>query len=132
MDMPLSTDKQRFLFETLESKDILCEPMAGDASSREYIRVKCREHSWVLMQMETFAENTPFLCAQAYFHNAGVHVPSIKAMCPELGLILLTDLGDTTLCHLVKEKNELSQMYYEQAIVELIKIHSKVTELEGF
>ncbi|MCB0366109.1 MAG: phosphotransferase [Bdellovibrionaceae bacterium] len=115
----LSTDKYQIL------------PLAGDASARRYYRIVCDEDSWVLMQWEPFSadDKYPFLSVQRHFLKHGINVPDIKGMAPELGLVLLEDLGDLTLERKFWENQNQDMVipFYRQAIDELLKIHYLAT-----
>lgn len=101
--------------------------LAGDASSRKYYRIISGNQSRVLMYWEPFTDvqNYPFLNVQRHFHRNEVRVPQVEAVAPELGVVLLEDLGDMTLERKFWENQnqEMSYPFYAQAIDELIKIH---------
>lgn len=105
--------------------------LAGDASNRRYYRVVQGDQSWVLMRWEPFdSKNYPFLSVLQHFARSKVHVPSVKAMSPELGVVLLDDLGDLTLERKFWENQvqENSFLFYKMAVDELIKIHFAATD----
>ena len=81
----------------------------------------------VLMSWEPFTqpENYPFLNVQSHLARVDVRVPKVEALSPELGVVLLEDLGDLTLERKFWENQnqELALPYYAQAVDELIKIH---------
>lgn len=101
--------------------------MAGDASTRKYYRVVHAGQAHVLMSWEPFLsiENYPFLNVQKHFAQAGVRVPTVEACSPELGIVLLEDLGDLTLERKFWENQtqDVVLPFYGQAIDELIKMH---------
>lgn len=116
-----------FLQSYLESPEFELVPLAGDASNRKYYRVVLDDRSWVLMSWEPFKDpdNYPFLSVQRHFAKHKVNVPKTVAMSPELGLVLLEDLGDLTLERKFWENQnqEVAFPFYQQAVDELIKIH---------
>lgn len=120
-----------FLARALQSEDIDVIPLAGDASARKYFRVVKDQSSWVLMQWEPFKDdgNYPFLSVLNHFKKNDVHVPEVVAKAPDLGFVLLEDLGDLTLERKFWEniKQELTYPFYELAIDELVKIHYSAT-----
>lgn len=75
--------------------DGLCQPVAGDMSSRRYFRLAKGRETCVLMvanaPMESFVSMTHWLAA------LDVSVPGILAEEAHLGLVLLEDFGDTSL-----------------------------------
>src|SRR5688572_21391228 len=88
-----------FLSSALSSKDFEVIQLAGDASSRRYFRIVHNDQSNVLRVWEPFKDdgNYPFLNVLEHFHNHGVNVPTVVAKAPNLGVVLLEDLGDLTL-----------------------------------
>lgn len=106
--------------------------LAGDASNRRYYRVAGKSQTWCLMVWEPFTDGPeyPFLSVLNHFKKSNVNVPDVVAKFPELGIVLLEDLGDLTLerkfWELQNQSNALP--FYEQAVDELIKIHYKATK----
>jgi len=123
-----------FLRNYFKSEKYQVYQLAGDASARKYFRIIFDQQTFVLMSWEPFNEETyPFLSVQKHFHKAGVHVPQVKSLAPELGVILLEDLGDLTLERKFWESSqqEFSWPFYQKALDEIIKIHTKATDLPG-
>ena len=120
-----------FLKSALQSDDIDVLPLAGDASARKYFRVVKDQTAWVLMQWEPFVDdgNYPFLSVLNHFKRSGVRVPEVVAKAPELGLVLLEDLGDLTLERKFWENQDQELCYplYQQSIDELVKMHFAAT-----
>jgi len=119
-----------FLDKTLGGKEYKIIPLAGDASVRSYYRIVIGNKSWVLMKWEPFEEdNYPFLSIQKHFEDCNISVPKVKNIVPDLGLVLLEDLGDLTLERKFWEIQHQEHIvpFYKQAIDELLKIHFKVT-----
>ncbi|MCB0384977.1 MAG: hypothetical protein KDD43_06260, partial [Bdellovibrionales bacterium] len=129
---PIEPYVLNFLSRQMDSDRYQVLPLAGDASARRYYRIVCEEDSWVLMQWEPFEANDkyPFLSVQKHFLKHGVQVPDVKCMAPELGLVMLEDLGDLTLERKFWENQnqDLALPFYLQAIDELIKIHYSATQ----
>ncbi len=116
-----------FLAESLGSKDFEVIPLAGDASSRRYFRIVHNDQSNVLMVWDPFVDDGryPFLNVLAHFQKHDVLVPTVVAKSPQLGVVLLEDLGDLTLERKFWENQNqsLAIPFYKQAIDEIIKIH---------
>ncbi len=77
-------------------------PLAGDASTRDYVRLihaeGARPSSVGMITPEPFTKETlPFIDVQAHFREIGVRVPEIFAVDGEAGVILLEDCGDESL-----------------------------------
>jgi len=121
---------QKFLETHLHGNNFKVYQLAGDASNRRYYRVIQNNQSCVLMRWEPFdPENYPFLSVLNHFAKHQVRVPEVVGMDPQLGLVLLEDLGDLTLERKFWESQnqEASLPFYKQAINELIKIHFHAT-----
>lgn len=127
----LDQPAHQFLTSTLGSDKFQTIALAGDASSRRYVRIVLDDRSYVLMIWEPFVDdgNYPFLNVLGHFAAHGVQVPSVKAKAANLGLVLLEDLGDLTLERKFWENQNqsLSIPFYKQAIDEIIKIHYSAT-----
>ena len=125
--MELSTDIKKFIAREIGTADFEPYQLAGDASSRKYYRIVFDNQSRVLMFWEPFSDsdNYPFLNVQAHFAKVDVRVPKVEACAPELGVVLLEDLGDLTLERKFWENQNQAQAlpFYFQAVDEIIKIH---------
>ncbi len=77
-------------------------PLAGDASTRDYVRLThaggARPSSVGMIMPEPFTKETlPFIDVCAHFSEIGVRVPEIFGMDEAAGVILLEDCGDDSL-----------------------------------
>lgn len=127
----LNKSAQSFIQKSLNTADYKVFALAGDASSRRYMRIIHNDKSYVLMIWEPFKDdgNYPFLNVLNHFAKHQVNVPAVTAKSPELGLVLLEDLGDLTLERKFWENQNqsLALPYYKMAIDEIIKIHYLAT-----
>jgi aminoglycoside/choline kinase family phosphotransferase len=75
------------------------EPLVSDASSRRYVRLTDTNGSVVVMaRTEPFDPDTDdFLRLATFFSDYGWPVPAVWAVLPEVGLVVLEDLGNTSL-----------------------------------
>ena len=101
------------------------ERLAGDASDREYFRLKVAEkgrdrRSAVLMRMSAplpgnaSPDEIPFVNVQRHLERCAVPVPSIFACRPQAGLILLEDCGSVTLQdQLAADDRDRARLYRE-------------------
>ena len=110
--------------------------LPGDASTRRYYRVMSGPKSFVLMRMETFAEqgkNLPFLAVQSHLAGVGIDVPSVLDSDPERGFILLEDLGDITLLRHLQEVStaEVERHFYERVIDSLVTMQVQASPAKG-
>ncbi|MCB0420092.1 MAG: phosphotransferase [Bdellovibrionales bacterium] len=131
-DSSKKTDLLSFVRRTLNTDEFELLPLAGDASNRIYHRVVSEEDSWVLMEWEPFIDddNYPFLSVLSHFRNHKIHVPKVIGKAPQLGLVLLEDLGDLTLERKFWESQDPNDSfpYYQQAIDEVVKIHGVASQ----
>ena len=71
--------------------------LADDASFRRYDRVVMGDQQAVLMDAPPDKEDTrPFVTVAGLLHGLGLSAPQLLASDPELGFLLLEDLGDDT------------------------------------
>ncbi len=121
------------LFEFLEKetgfsfKSLEVQKLAGDASSRLYWRLSHKNKSWVLLETDPFKEEKdqfPYINIQTHLYRHHVHVPSVYAVAPSLGVVLVEDFGDNSL-EKVTQNLSVKQYakYYFLALDELFKIH---------
>ncbi|MCB0350244.1 MAG: phosphotransferase [Bdellovibrionales bacterium] len=128
----LDPTTHQFITKTFGTNDVQIMQLAGDASSRRYARVIHNDNSYVLMIWEPFVDDGryPFLNILNHFAKHEVQVPEVISKAPNLGLVLLEDLGDLTLERKFWENQQQSLVvpHYKMAIDELLKIHYPATE----
>jgi len=86
--------------------DTATTALAGDASTRRYIRVAepTRGSLMLLVQPAPFdAETLPFLNVAALLERMDVRVPAILGSEPDLGILVIEDLGDMTIQDYLKD-----------------------------
>jgi aminoglycoside/choline kinase family phosphotransferase len=80
-----------------------CEPLTGDASVRQYYRLRKDDRSIILMDASRIRESvTPFVRIAHHLHELGFSVPSVLARDDEKGFLLLEDFGDDTFARLLE------------------------------
>ncbi len=129
--IPISENVNTFINQALNASNCQTYQLAGDASARKYYRIIHNDKTYILMVWEPFNESTyPFINVLQHFNFGGVNVPEIVAVEASLGVILLEDLGDLTLERKFWEaaEPENSWDWYQKALDEIIKIHTKVTQ----
>ncbi len=99
MDIQVDESIRSFLAGTLGGFTAV-EPLAGDASTRRYWRVRAEGHTWVLCSDPGFINKPeteyPFTVVYNLLKDS-IPVPEIRAMDSRSGLLLLQDLGDDLL-----------------------------------
>ncbi|MFC3150797.1 aminoglycoside phosphotransferase family protein [Litoribrevibacter euphylliae] len=86
------------------------EALTGDASARQYFRVKLSGRSFILCKSLDLDSNARFRRVSSALEHVGVMAPLVFAFDDELGLMLLSDLGNTLLID-VYQMNAHSQSY---------------------
>ncbi len=150
-------DILNFVAPHLDSKvspqDISITKLFGQASYREYYRITTpssllpRPSSLVLMKLpngfaspaeevtkigEGASKELPFLNVQKYLNTLEIPVPQVLATDEQNGLILLEDLGDTSLEILYRNAgSEFGLVYYKKVVELLIDLQTK-TQQNGF
>ncbi|MFA6148362.1 MAG: phosphotransferase [bacterium] len=115
-------------------------PLAGDASTRRYYRVRNAPGaplpSVVVMRYPDEVppgEELPFLNVHRYLAASGIPVPAVYRSDPKANLLFLEDAGDTMLEDAVRDRGEPGCLpLYEQCIEILVRIQSEGTRaLDG-
>jgi len=84
-----------------------CEPLAGDASTRRYFRVREGSRRAVLMDAARVPETIePFIQIGRHLLELGFSAPAILAHDEQQGLVLLEDFGDETFSRLLDRGDE--------------------------
>lgn len=119
---------QQALSEWLSQSKIVTSVsrIPGDASNRKYFRIEALGKSFILMKMESFADqkdSLPFVVVARHLLGFGIDVPKILDLDAERGLILLEDLGDITLLRQLQEVStpDAERHLYEKVIDSLVK-----------
>lgn len=114
---------QSFLAVCFPGEQILLDPITGDASFRRYFRFSTAQHSYILMDAPTPAEDCGrFVATQQAFAQSGLVVPQIIAHDLQQGLLLLSDLGDTLL--LSRLTDDTAVTWYRQALALLAQVRT--------
>ncbi len=128
------------LFPSVDPAAAEIVPLAGDASTRSYHRIRpgaaSSLPSVVVMHYPDEVlpgEELPFLNVHRYLSMAGIPVPSIRRHDPEAKLLFLEDAGDTMLEDAVRERGTGGCIpLYEQCVEILVRIQSEGTHaLDG-
>jgi hypothetical protein len=85
---------KQWLEDELEFGDYSLMPASSDASFRRYFRLTHDGSSFIIMDAPPEKENTrAFVTVARLLLDAGVNVPEILQESPDLGFLLLSDLG---------------------------------------
>lgn len=107
------------------------ERLPGDASMRQYYRIRTTDGVFIVMKVAPFVEEGAeyrFLAVQRYLHSINIPVPEVYDYDARQGFVLLEDLGDQTLLHRLKSVNNqrFEKKIYEGAIDVLLSLQLNV------
>jgi len=108
------------------------QPASEDASFRRYFRIRFADARVSLVVMDAPPDKEdcrPFLHVSQLFSAAGAHVPVVHAADPELGFLLLEDLGDDTLANYLAAHPGRREALYVRAVTDLARAQEALTEL---
>jgi aminoglycoside/choline kinase family phosphotransferase len=89
-----------------------CEPIAGDASSRRYFRLRRDDLTAVLMDASQNLESVPpFVCINRHLQQLGFSAPTILARDEKKGFLLLEDFSDATFARLLDNGSDAEKLY---------------------
>jgi aminoglycoside/choline kinase family phosphotransferase len=101
----------KFLYATKWETTAL-KPIAGDASSRRYFRLREGDETAILMDASQVPEIiVPFIQINEHLQQLGFSVPAILAHDGENGFLLLEDFGDETFAHLLENQFEPEKLF---------------------
>ena len=111
----------QWLTEVLAGEDFKLSVASADASFRRYFRMHLKDFTMIAMDAPPPQENCiPFVHVAKIFGEAGLNVPKVVAQDVVNGLLLLTDLGDST--YLSQLSAETAPRLYSDASMALIKL----------
>lgn len=111
------------------------EPLAGDASSRRYFRVRRGTDRAVLMDAPLPNQDPrPFLSVAHWLRDRGFRVPTIHAADVGRGLVLLEDFGDARMREAIDADPAAAPPLYAAAIDLLVELrgHTAAAELRAY
>jgi len=109
-------------------------PLTGDASDRRYFRLISPEGNTMVLAAYpgAFDDSLPFLNVTRLLDQMPVPVPDILDEAPDLGLLLLEDLGDVTLqAHLGLASSEEHGKLYREAVRLIAALQHRGAQLES-
>ena len=124
--MSRSDDRLDFL-ERAGWAEAAARPLAGDASSRRYERLRHPLTQGVAVLMDappgSGEDIRPFIRIAEYLSAAGLSAPRLFVQDPVDGFLLLEDLGDGVFAQLIEQDPALEEPLYEAAIDALLSLH---------
>ena len=105
-------------------KNLQCFPLTGDASDRNYFRIKFNSHKTYKSSIVAMTQinppirkDIPFVTTQAFLKKCRIKVPKLYSIDSNNGFIFLDDLGDITLEEKLNASSPAEQeKYYKKAI----------------
>ncbi len=106
--------------------DAVRQPLAGDASSRRYERLRRDGESAVLMDAgpDGGGEMGRFVAIARHLDSIGLSAPEILAEDAGIGALLLEDFGDAVFARIVAAEPQCEPHLYEAAVDVLIHLRS--------
>ncbi|MFV2035744.1 MAG: phosphotransferase, partial [Halocynthiibacter sp.] len=103
------------------------QPLAGDASTRRYERLKRGDRSAVLMNAPPASDQmiVAFCRIAGHLRAIGLNAPRIMAQNSQQGFILLQDFGDAVFARFIAQKPLLELELYEAAVDVLVHLHAQ-------
>jgi aminoglycoside/choline kinase family phosphotransferase len=121
----LNRDARQFLDNT-DWSAAACEPLTGDASVREYFRLRQEGLTAVLMDASANPDTVaPFIQIDQHLRQLGFSAPDILAQDAPNGFLLLEDFGDDTFARLLDRPSEPEALFALGTDV-LIALHQRV------
>jgi len=100
------------------------EPLPGDASSRQYLRLTHKDQSAIVMIAPADASFKAFATIGTWLKTNGLNAPRILKQDTTQGLMLLQDLGPKHLAQWIAEEPQDATLLYETATDVLITLDS--------
>ena len=123
------------LFSNEPVSQIECILLKGDASDRNYYRVKYTlksspetQCSVIIMQLAKLETDPDFNCIQKFLRNLDIPVPEIFHFDAKKGLLFLMDFGDIHLADKITKEPEQTVFWYQKAIDIIVAFHIQVTD----
>jgi aminoglycoside/choline kinase family phosphotransferase len=108
-----------------------CEPIAGDASTRKYFRLRQDRHSAILMNASKNPESVPpFVRIDEHLQRLGFSVPAILAQNQRMGFLLLEDFGDDNFARLLDGGADAERLFAMATDI-LIALHRHPQAIPG-
>ena len=100
------------------------EPLAGDASSRRYFRLRNDGHTAVLMDAppENAQSVAQFLDVARFLESLDLSAPAVLAEDRTAGFAVLEDFGDRSFAGLAHQQPDLEALLYETATDVLVAL----------
>ena len=106
------TDKIRAFLDSAGWDNATVEPLAGDASSRTYFRLRKDKQSAILMNAsQVLASVAPFVRIDEHLLRLNFSAPAILARDDAKGLLLLEDFGDATFARLLDDGTKPEKLF---------------------
>ncbi|WP_341862988.1 phosphotransferase [Gymnodinialimonas sp. 57CJ19] len=110
--------------------DATSVPLAGDASTRRYLRLTLAEKTAILMDAPTATEAerasyVAFRTIRAHLRSIGLSAPQEFHADPAKGLILMEDLGDLSLSRLLENTPDAARAAYEATAILIDRLSSE-------
>lgn len=114
---------RQWLLNDLNIQDFSIEPASADASFRRYFRITSNEKTWIAMDAPPDKEDcTAFVHVAQMIEAVAVQAPHIYHYNPDMGFMLLSDLGSTPYLGQLDEKH--ADVLYKDAIDAIVNMQT--------
>ena len=117
----------------LDKSAIRLTHLKGDASNRHYMRVTFPDSSSriLLLHEESIdSKNLPFLNVSQLFIRMSIRIPTVHEKVEDLGILVLDDLGDTTLFEFIQTASiDECREAYTEAIKIIVRLQQEGEQL---
>ena len=118
----LNSNRREFLNGTLW-QEASCDALTGDASTRQYFRLRAGERTAILMDASRDLESVePFVRLSGHLRELGFSAPAILSGDEFRGLLLLEDFGDDLFSRLLEAGHDPHELHALAADV-LVALH---------
>jgi len=124
----------------IETYDFQIEPLFGDASGRQYFRIKFEKRSLIMMKVADVKPGEfgrgdsfdDFVVLDKMLEDVGLNVPKILAINHENKVMLLEDLGDVTMFEMIKSEPSEEFSHVKSAVELLAKMQMSLDGRTSF
>lgn len=124
MNTRLSQAQCDWLTTQLKSSPSKSEVLIGDGSFRTFSRLWSEKSTYILIQDPTWQQTRDYRIHRDFLANHKIPVPTFIGESPELGLLLMEDLGSTLLQALLHSPTQKKNVFLLDLIEILAALHS--------
>jgi aminoglycoside/choline kinase family phosphotransferase len=114
-----------------KAETVVFEPLAGDGSTRRFVRARCGAETAIVVWGPDPGENRAYEMIGNHLWRLGQMGPEFFSSDPDAGLFLIEDLGDVPLAEWAGQESDWGQgAMYGRTVARMADLHN--SGLEGF